>query len=121
MNLFLFFFVTFSLYATFQVKRESPLRVNLPTASEGENTKIKASHEIALTKAGEILWDGFPLVLSELKEKLSWKETKSGQIALRSDRDASVQSLISVFEVIRNSGATNVSLQTELAPPKIQK
>ena len=114
MNLFLFFFVTFSLYSTFQIKRESPLKVNLPHASEGANLKLKAEHEILLTKSGEILWDEIPVQIKELRERLVRQENKKSQIALRADRDGSVQSLVSILETIRAAGATNVSLQTEL-------
>ncbi len=114
MNLFLFFFITFSLYSTFQAKRESPIKVNLPTLSTGPRAEMQAAQEILLTKSGEILWNKSRVTLMKLKENLKDESNREKPIALRADREASVQALTSVLEVIRDTGAENVSLQTEI-------
>ncbi len=119
LNLFLFFVISFGLTTSMAAKhRESPLKVSLPSVGTGSNEKIALRHEIRLLKQGEILWDGSSLGLQDLKEKLTQKENRLGQIALRADKNASVQALVSVLETIRASGATNVSLQTELKTEK---
>ena len=114
MNLFLFFFVTFSLYSTFQAKRETPLRVSLPTLHAGPAAERNPAREIFLTKSGEIFWNEEKLTLAALKEKLLQEKKSELPIALRADRNASVQALTSILEVVRDTGAQNVSLQTEL-------
>ena len=115
MNLFLFFVISFGLTSSLASKHhESPLKVDLPQRSSGANLEVKPTHEIYLTKTGEVLWDNQPIEADHLKDKLVHSENKRGQIALRADRNASVQSLVSVLDAIRSSGATNVSLQTEI-------
>ena len=114
MNLFLFFFVTFNLFSTFGASNPSALKIKLPTVAKESKVKTIANHEIRLAKSGEIHWDNGKITLNELKEKLRMKENKSKLISLSADRDASVQSLVNVLEVVRETGATNVSLQTEI-------
>ena len=114
MNLFLFFFITFNLFTTFKTGRESPLKVILPSITKGAaQTKIPV-HEIRLTQKGELLWDEKQLTLAELKLKLENQESKQKPITLRADKDASVQALVNVLEIVRNTGAVNVSLQTQI-------
>ncbi len=115
MNLFLFFFITFSLFSTFQAKRESPLKVLLPTLSSGPRQETaQTTQEIWLAKSGDLFWNEARVSREGLKEKLRLEVNQTKAITLRADRDASVQGLTSVFEIIRDTGATNVSLQTEL-------
>ena len=114
MNLFLFFFITFNLFATFKTGRESPLKVILPSITKGTAQAKIPIHEIRLTKTGELLWDEKKLTLEELKVKLENQESKQKPITLRADRDASVQTLVNVLEIVRNAGAANVSLQTQI-------
>ena len=121
MNLFLFFVISFGLTSSLASKNtrpESPLKVSLPSVSDGSSERVKANHEILLTKIGEILWDGTTIDLDHLKQNLARRESKTGQIVLKADRDASVQSLVSVLETVRATGASNVSLQTEILPQK---
>ncbi len=115
MNLFIFFFITFSLLATFQRKPESPLRVSLPSVSKGTGETKPASHEILLTRSGEILWNQTPIAVEKLKARLSDQKTKRERVDLRADRGASVQALVRILEAVRDSGATNVSLQTVIS------
>jgi len=114
MNLFLFFFISFSLLSTFNHRRESPLKVNLPALAKGVQVVPARSHEILIAKNGSIQWNDSAVTLRELKQKLEDKKTRTEKVALRSDRDASVQSLVRVLETIRDSGAVNVTLQTEI-------
>ena len=115
MNLFLFFFITFSLFSTFQAKRESPLKVHLPTLSSGPvEAAAKSAQEIWVSKSGDLFWNGARISREELKEKLKREANQTKPIALRVDREASVQALTSVLEIIRDTGTTNVSLQTQI-------
>jgi biopolymer transport protein ExbD len=114
MNLFLFFFITFTISSAFQMKRESPLKVALPTIQKSPAANPVFAHEIFLTKSGGILWDQTTVTVEGLKTKLQNESDKSKPVSLRADREASVQGLVSLFEAIRDSGATNVALQTKL-------
>ncbi|MBI4388035.1 MAG: biopolymer transporter ExbD [Candidatus Omnitrophica bacterium] len=115
MNLFLFFFITFNFFSTFQASRETAIQVNLPMTAPGKALiHIPAVHQISLTKSGDILWDDSKVTGMELRGKLTQPDIKSMPIPLRSDREASVQKLVDVLEIVRDIGATNVSLQTAI-------
>ncbi|MBI4387858.1 MAG: biopolymer transporter ExbD [Candidatus Omnitrophica bacterium] len=115
MNLFLFFFITFNFFSTFQASRETAIQVNLPMIAPGKAPlHIPAVHQISLTKSGDILWDDSKVTGMELRGKLTQPDIKSKPIPLRSDREASVQKLVDVLEIVRDTGATNVSLQTAI-------
>ena len=116
MNLFLFFFITFTLYSTFQFSKHSPIKIKLPSVSKGMTAPDKNTlHEIKLTKSGDITWNESKISLEQLKDKLLESKNQSRPVSLNADRNASVQMLVSVLEVIREMGANNVSLQTQLS------
>ena len=113
-NLLIFFLITFSLVSTFSAKRESPMKVDLPGVSKGPGMKSFAAYEIVLTKAGTILWNGAETSLAKLKKTLQDEYIRKERVSLRADRGATVQALVQLLEAVRDSGATNVSLQTQI-------
>lgn len=114
MNLFLFFFITFSLIATFGQDKLSPLKVDLPAVTNGSLDLVRDEHEIMLTRKGNLLWDNAPIETSGLAKMLRDEKIRKERVILKSDKHASVQSLVEVLEVVRDSGAKNVVLQTKI-------
>lgn len=114
MNLFLFFFITFSLIATFGQGNLSPLKIDLPTVTSGKVDWVRDGHEMMLTRKGNILWDNSVIQIAELEKKLRDEKIKNERVLLRSDKHASVQSLVQVLQIVRDSGAKNVVLQTKI-------
>ena len=114
-NLFIFFFITFNLIATFGPHKESPLRLNLPAAKSGGEEAVRGSHDIHLSRSGSLYWDDAKISLADLENRLGALRDKSMPITLRADRNASVQSLTSVLDIARRTGTKNLSLQTKLS------
>jgi len=114
MNLFLFFFITFSLIATFGQSKLSALKVDLPAVTSGKIDLARNEHEILLTRKGDLLWDHSPIQMADLEKKLQDEKIKSERVLLISDKHASVQSLVRVLQLVRDSGAKNVVLQTKV-------
>lgn len=115
MNLFLFFVISFGVTSSLASKHsESPLQVDLPTVQKGDRISAEQTIDIQITKDGNILWNNRGASLKELREKLA-KENKSRPVAIRADKNASIQSLTSVLELVRDVGLTNVALQTEIS------
>jgi len=114
MNLFIFFFITFNLFSTFQSKPESSMKINLPEVHQGLKTKKVDSDLIRLTRSGNIYWNDSHVSIAGLGKALRSRQNRSKPIRLRADRKANVQSLTSILEVAHLSGASNLSLQTEL-------
>jgi biopolymer transport protein ExbD len=114
MNLFLFFFITFSLVATFDRSRETKLRVELPQVRSGLPALLVTAHDIFITKEGKLLWDESELTLDQLRAELAKPQIKQLRLTLRADRRSNVQILVQVLEALRDAGRTDVALQTVL-------
>ncbi|QWK19173.1 MAG: biopolymer transporter ExbD [Hydrogenobacter thermophilus] len=96
--------------ATFVVQGSIP--VNLPTAKSQEVRELKG-FEIAITKSGEILFEGKRVSLEDLERILS-TANRDANIKVLADKDASVQSLVSVLDSLKKLGFTKVSIRTEI-------
>lgn len=96
--------------ATFVVQGSIP--VNLPTAKSQEVRELKG-FEIAIRKSGEILFEGKRVSLEDLERILS-TANRDANIKVLADKDASVQSLVSVLDSLKRLGFTKVSIRTEI-------
>ncbi|ADO46045.1 MAG: biopolymer transporter ExbD [Hydrogenobacter thermophilus] len=96
--------------ATFVVQGSIP--VNLPTAKSQEVRELKG-FEIAITKSGEILFEGKRVSLEDLERIIS-TANRDANIKVLADKDASVQSLVSVLDSLKRLGFTKVSIRTEI-------
>lgn len=95
--------------ASFMVQGAIP--VNLPKAKEGKEEALK-SLEIVLTKEGEIYFEGKRVNLQELENILK-SISPSTKINLSTDRDAKVQSLVSLLDLFKRYGLGKVVIRTE--------
>ncbi|MEZ0360955.1 MAG: biopolymer transporter ExbD [Hydrogenobacter sp.] len=96
--------------ATFVVQGSIP--VQLPTAKSQESKQLKGI-EIVITKDGNILFEGKKLDLDEFERILSGM-SRDTNIKLLADKDASVQSLVSVLDVLKRLNFAKVSIRTEI-------
>lgn len=96
--------------ATFVVQGSIP--VHLPTAKSQESKQLKGL-EIAITKDGNILLEGRRVDLDEFERILSGI-SKDTNIKLLADKDARVQSLVSVLDVLKKLNFVKVSIRTEI-------
>jgi len=95
--------------ATFVVQGSIP--VNLPTASSQGETNKKGI-EIVITKEGEVLLEGRRIELEELEKILKALE-KTSPIEVFADRDAKVQNLVSILDILKREGFAKVSLKSQ--------
>ncbi|MFN3976628.1 MAG: ExbD/TolR family protein [Aquificaceae bacterium] len=96
--------------ATFVVQGVIP--VNLPKASQAREEAIKTL-EIAITKEGRILFEGKSLSLEELEGILRGIDP-SFRISISADKDASVQSLVSVLDLLKKYNLEKVLIRAEV-------
>ncbi|MDR2337312.1 MAG: biopolymer transporter ExbD [Deltaproteobacteria bacterium] len=92
------------------------LKLDLPQ-TESQNTiemNKKSVLVISVTKDGSIFFNKSPINLAELKKQLTRQLNTDPQqaILLQAERSSTTQQLVSVMEVINQSGGSNVSLQT---------
>ncbi len=96
--------------ATFVVQGSIP--VNLPRASQKQEEAIR-SVEIILTKEGRLFFEGREVSLRELEEILK-NLNPSARISIAGDKDANLQSLVSLLELLKKYQFERVSIRTEV-------
>ncbi|QID32264.1 ExbD/TolR family protein [Pampinifervens florentissimum] len=96
--------------ATFVVQGSIP--VNLPKASQKQEEAVR-SVEIVLTKEGRLFFEGREVSLKELEEILKNLDP-SARISIAGDKDANLQSLVSLLELLKKYQFERVSIRTEV-------
>jgi biopolymer transport protein ExbD len=90
--------------------------LDLPEASTGENIAIE-SWEIVITKDEKILFNGVEIKKNNLENILAEVKKKDNNqrlIVLKSHKDASVNSFISVMDAVRKTGFYNLVIATSI-------
>jgi biopolymer transport protein ExbD len=96
--------------ATFVVQGSIP--VNLPAAKSNDAIQSK-SIEIIIEKNGEVWLEGRKVSLDELEKILS-SVSKDASVKVLADKEASVQSLVSVLDALKKLHFVNMYLRTEI-------
>jgi biopolymer transport protein ExbD len=113
MNLFIFFFITFSFLAAFNKSKESRAHVELPAGApnEGEETVTLA---VTMTAAAELFLDEQPLSLEDLRLRLraARREKSNLVLVVRADAGAMHGRVVEVLEAARAEGIENLSVAT---------
>ena len=114
-NLFVFFFITFGLYATFDAAQKGTLPIELPHAVTTPLTKSNLPLRIMIKRDGTIQAGSQKILLSELEatinRELSLRKEKS--VLVRADRLIPLERFVSVLEVVRTTKARSVAIETE--------
>ena len=118
MNLFIFFFISFSLLYTFNNTKESKIEVKLPqgvTKSEGKGDN--SSLTVTISSTNEIYLDGSKVTLPKLKSLLIEKTSKRKDLSLivQSDKRASVDHLVKVLDTAKQAGMQKLGVAIEQA------
>ena len=83
-------------------------------------TRIETSTiTIGVTKTGETVLDGKPVTQDALRERLAaLKQAQKVEVVLAGDRDASLQTLLTVMDTVRSAGITTVGIAAKADSPK---
>ena len=120
MNLFIFFFISFSLLYTFNPKKETQIEVKLPEASSRqESPKENAPLVVSVTSGNEIYIEKRRILPDSLKKEFlsREKQTKNSGIVVRSDKSASVDTLVKVLDVAKQIGVQKLGVAVESTGP----
>jgi len=96
--------------ATFIVQGSIP--VNLPQAKHSETSTFK-SYQLTITKQGELFFEGRKISLEDLEE-IAKTLREDPQITIFSDKEAKVQSLIEVLDILKKNDIKKVAIRTEI-------
>jgi len=112
MNMFIFFFISFSLVYTFDPQRSQKLEVKLPKATNTTNLGQTDQLNITLTNEGLVYLDKDLVTTKELKEKIGLKQKANSNISvlLRSDRLVRFKELVNVLDALSGLGITRINI-----------
>lgn len=103
-NLFIFFFISFSLLYTFNPWKE--LDVKLPKAEHASSIKGQQQASITITSEGLVYLDKELVTMEELKERIYSRYKTNSEISmlLRADKYCSFRDVVSVLDVLNGIG-----------------
>ena len=112
LNMFIFFFISFSLLYTFDPNRLQRIEVNLPKAASGVSVEQKERFYVTLTEAGKIYVDKDAVNLNDLKSRLStrFKEDKNLNVIIRVDKKAIFDRVTEVLDAVNQVGIKQISI-----------
>ena len=116
MNLFIFFFITFSFLATFHKTNEGQIDVNLPKATTSAPPMEKKSMVVSLAKEGTVFLDEIPLTLEQLRTHFQAQKTQGADLTLviRADKEVPHGRVVEVMDIARTEGLNHLAIGTQV-------
>mgnify|MGYP001156641078 CR=1 FL=1 len=115
MNLFIFFFITFSLMATFHKANEGQVAVTLPKATTAAPPVAQKSLLVSLAKEGGLFLDNTPLTLEQLRTHFQVQQKQGADLTLviRADKEVPHGRVVEVMDLARSVGLTHLAIGTQ--------
>ena len=112
LNMFIFFFISFSLLYTFNPHRVQKLDIKLPKASHTSTIENLDQLNITLSNEGVIYLDNSVVTIKELRDKIYMKQKENPNliVILRADRLVSFKNIVSVLDTLSELGITNLNI-----------
>jgi len=112
LNMFIFFFISFSLLYTFSPTRAQKIDVKLPQATNIKPLGDAEQIDITLTEDGPIYLNQDIVSIKSLASKLKEKKDANPQlsIVIRSDRLVPFKSIVKVLDIASGLGIPKVSI-----------
>ena len=110
LNMFIFFFISFSLLYTFSPWKK--LDVKLPKAEHASTIKDKEQINITISADGPVYLDKKLVTMQELKEKVFslYKTNPDISVLLCADKRRSFRDVVSVLDVLSGIGITRLNI-----------
>ena len=114
MNLFIFFFVSFSLLYTFNPERMARLEVTLPTASTGHGA-AETALVVTITPDGRLFVGDRAVAAGRLAAELTDAAARHPglSVVVRADEAAPCRALVAVFDAGRSAGIARMSFAVQ--------
>jgi len=116
MNMFIFFFITFSFLATFHKSNEGQIDVNLPKAASATPPTEKKGLSVNLSKEGGLSLDKEPITLAQLKARFQTEKATGAEITVivRADKEVSHGRVVEVMDLARTEGLSRLAIATQV-------
>ena len=116
MNMFIFFFITFSFLATLHKSNEGQVDVSLPKAASATLPVEKKGLAVNLTKEGGLFLDKEPMTLGQLKTRFQAEKASGAEITVivRADKEVSHGRVVEVMDFARTEGLSHLAIATQV-------
>ena len=114
-NMFIFFFITFSFLATFQKTREGQVDVSLPKATSAKPPVEKKRLSVSLKKDGQLFLGETPTTIEELEARFQAEKLQGADVTLviRADGDVTHNRVVQVMDLARTQGLGRLAIATQ--------
>ena len=114
MNMFIFFFITFSFLATFNQIKEGKVNVSLPKASSATTQLEKKRLTVSLTKDGGLFINEEEISMDQLQAKFQTEQAQGAEITLvvRADQEVQHGRVVNVMDLARTEGLHRLAIAT---------
>jgi biopolymer transport protein ExbD len=104
------FLLVFFVIITLRMIAGTGVAMELPGSATTQQLKA-STITVGVTRDGETVIDGKAVTMDQLKGKLvKLKQAKPVDVVLAGDKDASLQTLLTVMDAVRGAGITSVGL-----------
>jgi biopolymer transport protein ExbD len=112
LNMFIFFFITFSFLATFNKAKEGQVDASLPEATSASPPVERKSLAVSLTKDGGLFLDDTPVSLKQLKIRVQAEKSQATELTLveRADKEVQHGRVVEVIDVARKEGLNKLAI-----------
>jgi biopolymer transport protein ExbD len=121
LNMFIFFFTSFSLVYTFNPARESRIIVKLPQADIKLPVDQTEPIVVTINNRNEVFLNNKPKSLRDLKTELqsltAFNKTKP--VIVRADKTVAFDRVVQVLDVAKNSGVERLGIAIEEKPSSL--
>ena len=114
MNMFIFFFITFSFLATFNQVKEGQVDVSLPKVSSATPQPEKKRLTVSLTKDGGLFLNEEAISIDQLQVKFQAEQAQGSEITLvvRADQEVQHGRVVNVMDLARTEGFHRLAIAT---------
>ena len=119
LNMFIFFFTSFSLVYTFNPTRESRIVVKLPQAEMKAPVDQKEPIVVTINRQNEVFLNNRQRSLRDLKTELQSliAFNKMRPVIVRADKSVVFDRVVQILDVAKNSGVERLGIAIEEKPP----
>jgi biopolymer transport protein ExbD len=123
LNIFIFFFISFSLVYTFNPLKESRIIVKLPQADIKAPVDQTEPIIITITSRNEIFLKNKPRTLTDLKKEIQSLVAfnKTRPVIVRADKTVVFDRVVQVLDVAKNAGVERLGIAIEEKPPSAER
>jgi len=112
MNMFIFFFISFSLLYTFNPNRVQKLDIKLPKAANASNIEKQDQVNILLSKDGPVYLGEDIVTVRELRSLVAAKLKNNPDliVILRADKLVGFHKIVDILDILTELGITNLNI-----------